>query len=284
MSREDIRAVGYSSYDEQTDVDAVFIQDNIQYGNHQLLLAARNTDHEDFGNHVTWNIEYGYQATPKLRLLAGIGTAFRAPGGNDRFGFGGNPDLDPETSRNIEFGLRYKLDPHHSFSANAFDNKIDDLINIIVVPPGPYTYSAENVEKSRIKGIELGYKFIKGPWLVRAEAIFQDPKNESTDTLLLRRAKRSLTASATYTHGPYQIGADILASGSREDFDAVTSARKDLAAYTTVNINGSYALDKDWRIQARIENLFNEDYDLVDDYTTPRRTAMFELRYSPKGF
>lgn len=280
LSREDIRAVGFSSYDEETDVDAVFIQDNIRYGSHQLLLAARNTDHEDFGYHATWNIEYGYQATPKLRLLAGMGTAFRAPSGNDRFGFAGNPALDPETSRNIELGLRYKLDPHHSFSVSAFDNKIDDLINVIAVPPGPFTFSAENVEKSRIKGLELGYKYAKGPWLVRTEAIFQDPKNESTDTLLLRRAKRSLTASAVYTRGPYRMGADILASGSREDFDAFTFARKDLDAYTTVNINGSYALDKDWRIQARIENLFNEDYDLVDDYTTPRRTALIELRYT----
>lgn len=284
LSREDVRAVGGSAYEEKTDVDALFIQDNIQFDDHQLLLAARNTDHEDFGNHATWNIEYGYQATPRLRLLAGVGTAFRAPSGNDRFGFGGNPDLNPETSRNVELGLRYKLDPHHSFSVSAFENKIDDLINIIVVPPGPFTYSAENVEKSRIKGVELGYMFANGPWLVRTEAIFQDPRNESNDSLLLRRAKTSLTASAIYTHGPYQVGADLLASGSREDFDAFTFARKDLAAYTTVNLNASYALDKDWRIQARVENLFNEDYDLVDDYTTPRRTAMFELRYAPKGF
>lgn len=282
LSREDIRAVGFASYDEQTDVDALFVQDNIQYGNHQLLLAVRNTDHEDFADHTTWNIEYGYQATPKLRLLAGIGTAFRAPSGNDRFGFGGNPDLDPETSRNIEIGLRYKLNPYHSLSISAFDNKIKDLINVIAVPPGPFTFSAENVERSRIKGVEFAYKFVKGKWLVRAEAIFQDPKNESTDTLLLRRAKRSLTAAVAYTNGPYRLGTDLLASGSREDFDAFTFARKDLPAYTTVNINAGYAIDKDWRIQARIENIFNETYDLVDDYTTPRSTMLVELRYSPR--
>ncbi|MCK4742615.1 MAG: TonB-dependent receptor [Sulfuriflexus sp.] len=279
LSSEDLTSVGFSTYDENTNVNAIFIQDNIQYGNHQLLVAARNTDHEDFGDHATWNLEYGYQATEKLRLLAGVGTAFHAPTGNDRFGSGGKIDLNPETSRNIELGLRYKMNQHHSASVSIFDNKIKDLITF----PAP-AFTAENVQEARINGLELGYKFAKGPWQARAEAIFQDPKNESNDTLLLRRAKRSLTASVAYTHGSYRIGADILASGDREDFDAFTFSRKDLDAYTTVNLNASYALDKDWRIQARIENLFDEAYDLVDDYTTPGRTALIELRYSPKGF
>jgi len=279
LSSEDTTSVGSSPYDERTNVNAIFIQDNIQYGNHQLLIAVRNTDHDDFGNHATGNVEYGYQATPKLRLLAGVGTAFRAPTGNDRFGFGGNIDLVPETSRNIELGLRYKINSHHSASINVFDNKIKDLINIIAVPAGSFNFSAENVQEARIKGLELGYKYAKGPWQARAEAIFQDPKNESDDTLLLRRAKRSLTASVAYTHGLYRIGADMLASGDREDFGSVT-----LDSYTTLNLNASYALDKDWRIQASIENLFDEDYELVNDYTTPGRTALVQLRYSPKGF
>lgn len=279
LSSEDVTSVGFSSYDEKTDVNAIFIQDNIQYGDHQLLLAARNTDHEDFGNNTTWNVEYGYQATSKLKLLAGVGTAFRAPTGNDRFGFGGDPDLQPETSRNVELGLRYKLSQHHNFSVSAFDNKIKNLINLIQVPAGSFNFVATNVGRTRIKGIEFGYKFAKGPWQGRAEAIFQDPKNESNDTLLLRRAKRSLTASVAYTKGLYRIGADMLASGKRDDAGNVT-----LASFTTVNLNTSYALDKDWRIQARVENIFDEEYELVDDYTTPGRTLLLELRFAPKGF
>jgi len=279
LSSEKTTSVGFSSYDERTSTNAIFIQDNIQYGKHQFLVAARNTDHEDFGNHATWNLEYGYQATPKLRLLAGVGTAFRAPTGNDRFGFGGDPELQPETSRNIELGLRYKPTQHHGFSVSAFDNKIKDLINLVQVPAGSFNFNAVNVGRTRIKGIEFGYDFAKGPWQAKAEAIFQNPRNESDDTLLLRRAKRSLTASLVYTKGLYRIGADMLASGKREDASNVT-----LASFTTVNLNASYALNKDWRIQARLENAFNEEYELVDDYTTPGRTMLVELRFAPKGF
>ncbi len=279
LSSEQTTSVGFSSYDERTSVNAIFLQDNIKYGNQQLLLAARNTDHEDFGNHSTWNIEYGIQATPTVKLLAGVGTAFRAPTGNDRYGFGGDPDLQPETSRNIELGLRYQPTKHHNFSVSAFDNKIKNLINLIQVPAGSFNFVATNVGRTRIKGIELGYQFAKGPWQARAEAIFQNPRNEDTDTLLLRRAKRSLTASVVYTKGPYRIGADMLATSKRDDASNVT-----LAAYTTVNLNAGYAFDKDWSLQARLENIFDEEYELVNDYTTPGRTMLLELRFSPKGF
>jgi len=279
LSSEDVTSVGSSSYDEKTNVNAIFIQDNIKYGDHQLLVAARNTDHEDFGNNTSWNLEYGFQATSKLKLLAGVGTAFRAPTGNDRFGFGGDPDLQPETSRNVELGLRYKANQHHNFTVSAFDNKIKNLINVIRVPAGSFNFVATNVGRTRIKGIEFGYKFAKGPWQARTEAIFQNPINESDNTLLLRRAKRSLTASIAYTKGSYRIGADMLANGKREDFSNVT-----LASYTTINLNTSYALDKDWRVQARVENIFDEEYELVNDYTTPGRTLLLELRFAPKGF
>ena len=279
LSSEKTTSVGFSSYDERTSVNAVFVQDNIQYGDHQFLVAARNTDHEDFGNHTTWNLEYGYQASAALKLLASVGTAFRAPTGNDRFGFGGDENLDPETSRNIELGLRYKPNQHHNFTISAFDNKIKDLINLIQVPAGSFNFVATNVGRTRIKGVELGYNFAKGPWQARAEAIFQNPRNESDDTLLLRRAKRSFTASVVYNKGPYRIGADMLASGKREDVSNVT-----LASFTTVNLNAGYAFAKDWRIQARMENIFDEEYELVDDYQVPGRTLLVELRYAPKGF
>jgi len=279
LSSEKATSIGFSSYDERTDVNAIFLQDNMKYGDHQLLLAARNTDHEDFGNHTTWNVEYGYQVTPKVKLLAGAGTAFRAPTGNDRFGFGGDTDLQPETSRNIELGLRYKPSQYHNFSVSAFDNKIKNLINLIQVPAGSFNFVATNVGRTRIKGLELGYQFSKGPWQARAEAIFQNPRNEDTDALLLRRAKRSLTASVAYTKGPYRIGADMLATSKREDASNVT-----LASYSTVNLNAGYAFAKDWSIQARLENIFDEEYELVNDYTTPGRTMLVELRFAPKGF
>ena len=39
-------------------------------------------------------------------MTASAGTAFRAPDATDLYGFGGNPDLDPEESQSLELRWR----------------------------------------------------------------------------------------------------------------------------------------------------------------------------------
>ena len=75
-------------------------------GGTTLVLAVGYVDHETFGGHTTWNVEYGVDVGAATRLVASAGTAFRAPDATDRFGFAGNPMLEPEESRNYELGLR----------------------------------------------------------------------------------------------------------------------------------------------------------------------------------
>ena len=41
-------------------------------------------------------------------------------------------------------------------------------------------------------------------------------------------------------------------------------------------------LDKDWSVHAYIENVFDEEYELVDDFNTPGRTALVRVRYTAK--
>lgn len=276
LSRENTDSLSYGSgFDVDTDTDAVFVQDNITYGNHQLLLAARHTDHSSFGNHSTWNVEYAYQMSPKLRLLAGVGTAFRAPDSTDRFvSYSGNPDLEPEESRNIELGLRYKPDSHNKYSLSLFDNKIDNLIDFDGV------FVLQNIGEARIRGIEAAWQYNAEPWDIRVEAIAQDPENRDNGDQLSRRAKRSLTTAFGYTRGKYRIGLDVLTTSSRDNsgFDTVQ-----LGGYTLANLIGSYKLNKELTANARVENLFDEDYALAatgaGNYSIQDRAVFFELRY-----
>ena len=274
LSRENTDSLSFgTSFDIDTDTDAIFIQDNINYGNHQLLLAARHTDHSTFGNYDTWNIEYGYQLNPKLRLLAGVGTAFRAPDSTDRFGFGGNPALQPEESRNVELGLRYKPNSHHLYSLSLFNNEIDNLIEFS-------GGSSRNIGEARIRGIEAGWQYNSAPWDIRVEAIAQDPENRDNGDQLSRRAKRSLTTAIGYSRGNYRVGADILTTSSRDNsaFDTKT-----LDGYTLVNLTGTYNVNKELKLNARVENLFDKEYALAatgaGDYSIQDRAVFLELRY-----
>jgi vitamin B12 transporter len=73
---------------------------------HALQVNVRQDDSSQFGNRTTGAIAYGYRFLLDWRVTASAGTAFKAPTFNDLYfpGFS-NPDLRPETSRNIEAGV-----------------------------------------------------------------------------------------------------------------------------------------------------------------------------------
>lgn len=249
-------------------------------GNHQLVAGARYTDHDTFGNHTTWNLEYGYLLTRQLKLIAAANTGFRSPSSADRFGFGGNPDLQPEESTNRELALRYQRDKH-LFRLNAFDNRIDNLI--MYHDPdgwlGPQPGTNQNIAKTRIKGIEAGYEYSNKNWLLSLNAINQDPRDESDDSLLLRRPEQKYSLSVAHRGDQHRVQLDVTHVSKRQDIDSVTFAEITQEAYTLVGLSGEYRFTGAFSASARIENLTDEDYELADGYNTPERSYYMNLRY-----
>lgn len=264
-----------SGFNENTNVKALYAQDDVSLGDHRFLLAARYTDHDAFGGHTTWDGEYGYRLSPRTRLTAAVGTAFRAADATDRFGFGGDPNLKPETSRNVELGLHRQLADHQSLALSVFDNRIRDLIE--------YDLGANkmmNIGRARIRGVEASYEINVRPWGGRVEAIAQNPEDEVNNEPLARRAKRTLTASVFHDEGSCRVGLDWLATSKRKDspFSTVYNA-----GYGLLNLTAQTQLNKEWTLQGRVENLTDQPYILADGYNTAGRSLYLELRYGRKG-
>lgn len=281
LSREKASSSVFGTgFDEATDVNAVYLQDDIKWGAHHLLLAGRHTDHDSFGGHGTWNVEYGFELSPATRFTAAAGTGFRAPDATDRFGFGGNPDLKPETSRNLEVGARQRIGQRQTVAVNLFDNRIEDLIEFTDPDGflGPIQGANQNVEEARIRGVELSYALNLQPVSLRVEGIVQDPKNETSGEPLPRRAKRSLTTSLVYEQAAYQLGADLILQSERKD-----SAFSDTynAGYGLVNLSAQWRVQKDWRLIGKLENAFDKRYELADGFNSAGRAVFIEARYSP---
>lgn len=276
LAREETATLSFGTgFDEDVDINAFYLQDDIDLGAHRLLLAARYSDHDAFGGHTTWDLEYGYRVSADTRVSAALGTAFRAPDSTDRFGFGGDPDLDPEESRNVELGLRHRLAAHQDLAVNVFDNRIENLIEFDFG-----TSQMVNIGRARIRGVEATYELGTARWDARVAAIIQDPENEITGNQLPRRAKRGLTASLNFTPGRYELGGDLVVAGRRRDSD-FSNVR--MGGYGVVNLTAGVRLAPGWRLRGRVENLFDKAYELADGFNTAERSYFAEIAYTHGG-
>jgi len=267
--REDASTLSFGSgFDEATNVRAAFIQDQLTYGRHKGFVALRFTDHENFGNHATWNAEYAFELNEDWSLNAGLGHAFRAPDATDRFGFGGSPNLEPELSDEAQLGLRYAPGGPHSVSVEFYANDIEDLIEFDF-----QTFTLQNVAKAEIRGAEIGYEFRGEGFVLRADVVRQRADNALTGARLLRRAEKTATLSYTQFLGAHRLGLSILASGDREDFGGVT-----LPGYVVANLTGLLQLGDRWQINARIENLFDTEYQTAANYRMQERSGFLEFK------
>jgi len=276
LSDETAASISYGTgYDVDTSVNAVFVQDNISLGAHQLLAGARYSEYKTNGNQTTWNLEYGYQIYQHWKLTAAANTGFRAPSATDRFGYGGNPNLKPEQSLNREVGIRYLHDAH-TFRINAFDNQIDDLI--VYYDPdgwlGPLPGSNQNIAESRIKGVEASYQYSSKNWLFGLSAIDQDPQNITDNIMLLRRPEQKYNLSLGHNGDSHRIQMNVTYVSERLDYGSIP-----LDAYTLVGLKGEYRFTRKLSASARVENATDEDYVLADGYNTAGRSYYLKFDY-----
>ncbi|MDJ0758804.1 MAG: TonB-dependent receptor [Woeseiaceae bacterium] len=260
-----------SGFDEDTDVRALFVQDQWSRDKHRAFAAIRFSDHETYGNETTWNVEYAYDLSGSLTASIGAGHAFRAPDATDRFGFGGNVNLKPEVADEIQAGIRYRPASRHSIDFELYSNDIEDLIGF------DETFTAVNVAEAEIRGAQLGYEYTGDTFTFRSEFVRQTAEDKATGSRLLRRAEETLAMSYTQSIGEHRLGLSVLASGDREDFGGTS-----LAGYVLANLTGQIRLGDKLRLNARLENLLDTDYETAAGFRMQERSAFVELRYSWK--
>jgi vitamin B12 transporter len=277
--RENAQSLSFGSgFDEDTDTVGLYVQDQFESGANQLTAGLRYTDLSSFDGKTTGELSYGYQASKQAKLIASYATGFRAPGSTDRFGFGGNPYLVPETSQSIELSARFNPSSVHRTRISVFHNDIDNLINY--VDPDGFNGALpgrnENIDKTRTRGVELAYSFRKGAYVVDAGATLQNPEDLTTNKQLARRAKEKYNLTGRYIGSDYSVSAELTYTGERPD-----SAYSDiiLDAFTLLNLSATKSFNDRINLGLRLENITDEDYQLADGFNTPGRSAFFDIRY-----
>lgn len=259
------------------DNTGVFAQFQGDFGNHSIQLSTRRDDNEQFGGHSTGGASWGYTLNNGLRITAAYGTAFKAPTFNELyFPYYGNPTLRPEESRSAELGLSAKTGAGR-WTLNLFETRVDKLIAYDASLMAP-----NNIDEALIRGVEATLHHRLNDWLLNTQLTLLDPQNRSSGAyfgnVLPRRARQTLSVSTDRSMGQYDLGMTLTAAGER--YDDLANAVK-LAGYATVDLRAEYRFNKDWRLQAKIENLFDKDYETAALYNQPGRGLYLTLRYAP---
>ena len=245
-----------------------------QLKNQQWQLNVRRDQYSDFGEANTWYAGYGYFLTPALRVKASASTGFMAPTFNDLYyPWGGNPLLKPEKARSNEVGLQY-IQAKWNARLTAFENRYTNLID------NDQFWTRTNIAKAKNQGVEVA---LAGQWQMpgwgvqqwRLSMTSQDPQNEMTHQALARRAKTLAQAGLTQSWGYWDTGLQLRYSGARVDEANM------LAAYTLLDLTATRALTPDLRLNLRLENATNQNYQSIYGYNMPKRGVFVGLRWAP---
>ncbi len=107
----------------------------------------------------------------------------------------------------------------------------------------------------------------------------QSPRNEANDKLLARRSQRYGTLLLQYRANDWDWSTELTTASQRYDNAANTVY---LRGYMLLNTTLAYKLNQDWKLQARANNLFNKDYELVNGYNTMGTNLFVSLHYQPQ--
>ncbi|MEN8209327.1 MAG: TonB-dependent receptor, partial [Candidatus Fermentibacteria bacterium] len=223
-----------------------------------------------------------------LLLHTSASTGFRRPSLNDLYwpedNFAlGNPDLLPETSREIESGISFSAFEYFSFSATAFIAETEDMIRWEPAESGKW--SPLNISRALRKGIEM-------------QLWFSDTPIELTGTLTLLEVTdnfiesvnycRTLPYTPDYTFGvqagleyPRRIHWSVSASGMGIRFKNYSETSW-MPAYTIFTA-GVYLFPKimgSFSLNASMENIFDQDYQETSGYSGKPRTLHFGIEWN----
>jgi len=248
-----------------------------------LTAGGRFDDFEAFGTEFTYRLTAALPIVETGTVLrASHATGAKAPTIQQRFDdtflFGflpvrGNPDLGVERSTSWDAGIEQSFFAGAVVaSATLFRNDFDDLIEY---DAGAGTFL--QIDEARTDGTELGLRFEPADGLsFTGSYTFMRTEDRSDGSELARRPRHagsvvadfdvterlSLQASANYVGRRYNQ----------------TDERGRLDAYTLVGLAGQYRLLDGLELYGRIDNLFDADYEEVENLATAGRSVYAGLR------
>ncbi len=252
-----------------------------------VTAGARYDDHDTFGGKTTLAANGVYSPNDGATTIrASYGEGFKTPSLFQLFSDFGNTALKPETSKGWDTGFTQRLlDGAIEVGVTWFHRNTSNQIVFIGCGPqvgicvGRPFGTYDNVARARAKGLEFGLKLKPVEALtVQANYSWIDAENRASGLKLARRPSQSVNAAVDYEWAfGLETGATITHIG--DSFDNASNTRR-LDGYVLVDLRASYPITAGVSLYGRVENLFDEQYETIFLYGTPRRAAYAGVRLS----
>lgn len=299
---------------------SLFAEDQIYLKENLIFTAGARLDNdEEFGSNLSPRAYIVWHPEEQWTVKGGVSNSFRAPNLKERSGssgtssmgmgctslipFGwqsgemcymvGNPDLDPETSTNYEFGLGYEQDGY-KLDAVFFLSDIKDLITNNVWtydpakpglgPDGRWYTIATNVEEARTSGIELSTEL---PLTANVKftgnvTYILESENKSTGAPLNQVPEQTINASVLWdVTDKLSVNAKAQYLGKQRYNAYLENSTSNLYfvdAFTTADIGFNYKVNSNIILRGGVENVAGAKptvNDRSDDYGTPNPTVYY---------
>ena len=233
-------------------------------------ITIRLDNHSKFGNKTTGRVAATYNPSQNLTLKIGGGTGFRAPSLYElHTQWGGNINLKPENSTNVDAGLNYVLENSGlEIQANVFNTEVKD--EIIYSFSDGYSQS-ENSTKRQGLSLGLDYKISDLSKLNLSYATTTDEKGNNVS----RIPKNSISLN-----GQTILFGKLSMSGNLKIVRDLEESGEKMADYNLLNSKLNYQLTDKTQLTLSAENLLDENYETAKGYSTSERA--FYLGYNAK--
>ncbi len=282
LERKDESISGTTTYEkDKRHTNAVGLIYRGNFNRHHVQASVRNDNVSGYQSKTTGSLSYDFDITSHWSVGLAGNTGYRVPTFADlytplSFGYQGNPDLKPETSRNFELRTAWKTDDT-TVSVNAWQTKYRDLINGYVCDE-MFNCTSENVDRATVRGISLNAEHRFDHTRVYAGADFMNPKDDETGKLLIRRARQVYRIGVSQTLGQATLGADFTHTGRRYD-DKDNTREKRLGSYGVLNLRASYAFSKNLEAQVSWNNVLNKKYETSYGYNQAGSNVFLNLAF-----
>ena len=243
-------------------------------------LGLRVDDHSIFGSATTYRIAPAVFVTSSTKLRGTVGNGFKAPSLVQLYSSFGNSDLEAERSTGWDVGVDQEVwGKDVTVSGSFFHNSFDNLISF-----NSSTFVLENIARSHTQGFEFSgdWQIVEG-LTAKTTYTYTESEDEDTGESLLRRPRNK--GSVTLTYAPteaFQVYVKWQGYGGRfdNDFSGATATRVRLGGYGLLDIGGSYTLTKSLSLFARLDNVFDKEYETVLGYGNFGAAAFGGVKFS----